>query len=536
MRLTVATFPPAERRPELAGRARRGANRLRCWAASILTQVLGLLVLLALAQLGAALLSSSGEPPLVVTVLGFLPLLLLWRRLAARLRPLHEAAAHWERGEWSWRTGLQGEDELGQLGSTLDRMAAQLGATVQELEAALARANELARLAEEREARLRAFAQAEKLRALGQMAGGVAHDLNQSLALLAGYGDLARRAAEQDPADLLTLRETLPILVRAAIDGGEIVKRLLVFGRGPIEGEAQWLELSGLLREVAQLTAPRWRDAAQQEGRPISLHVESRGDTTIRGWPAGLREAFTNLVFNAVDALPGGGRIRLAARRDGDRVEVEIADSGIGIPTELQHRVFDPFFTTKGERGTGLGLAQVARIVQEHGGTVELRSAPGEGTVIRLTFPAHQGLAGVEATPVPGEATGGPLRILAVDDEPALGRMIGLMLGQHGHHVATALSAEEAIDRLTREPFDVVISDIGMGEGMNGWDLARLVRQRWPRLRFILATGWGAQIDPEQARGEGVAGVVAKPYRLADLERFLRAEAPDAPPATADVG
>jgi signal transduction histidine kinase len=245
--------------PDPVGRMADGPSRLRRVTTSLLTQMLGLLVVVALAQLGTALLGPALEPPLVVTAVGLLPLLLLWRRLSGRIRPLHQAASHWARGEWEWRTGLGGDDELGQLARTLDAMAAKLGSTVRSLESALAEAKQMRHLAEEREARLKALARTEQLRALGQMAGGVAHDLNQSLTLLAGYAELARDAATQEPPDLGALREMLPIIARAAQDGGETVRRLLVFGRGEVDSQPGWIELSTLLRGVAQLTAPRRR-------------------------------------------------------------------------------------------------------------------------------------------------------------------------------------------------------------------------------------------------------------------------------------
>ncbi len=360
--------------------------------------------------------------------------------------------------------------------------------------------------------------QMERLRALGQMASGVAHDLNQSLALMAGYSDLIRQALAEPTIDRAQVLEMIDIIARAAADGGQTVSRLLTFVRTTPQDQAERVDLGELLREVAQLTAPRWRDAAQAEGRPIELTVASEGDTSITGRPSSLREAITNLIFNAVDALPTGGTIHLAAWRRGAQVVVEVADSGIGMSPEVQAKAFEPFFTTKGEHGTGLGLATVFGIVRQHDGKVSLTSTPGKGTTCSLYFPAAQSLPPrLSGQTPPDGGTPQPLRILAVDDEPALTRMAALMLQQHGHTVVTAASGEEAVARLEAEHFDLVLSDVGMGAGMNGWELAQLVRQRWPETRFALATGWGAAIDPAQARARGVDAVLAKPYRSADL-------------------
>lgn len=371
------------------------------------------------------------------------------------------------------------------------------------------------------------LARTEKLRALGQLASGVAHDLNQSLALVAGYADLARAELDRVDPSLPRVREALEVASRAAIDGGETVRRLLAFARGRPEGPTERISLAPLLHDVAQLTAPRWRDSAQSEGRSIALTVEvdeeNGEELAIQGWESSFREALTNLVLNAVDALADGGEIRLRAHRAHTRVVVEVADTGVGMPPEVRARIFEPFFTTKGDRGTGLGLAQVFATVERLGGEVSLESAPGEGTTFRLVFPAAP--AGAAPRQL-REAPGGEiriLRVLVVDDEPSLARMAALMLGQHGHQVVAATSGEEAMQHLLEQSFDVVISDLGMGEGMSGWDLAREVQRQWPGTAFILATGWGAQIEQQESRKRGVSRVVAKPYRLADLAQALEA-------------
>jgi PAS domain S-box-containing protein len=361
-------------------------------------------------------------------------------------------------------------------------------------------------------------AQGEKLRALGQLASGVAHDLNQYLGLVAGYGDLATRALDGPAPDLSATRDALDVVVRAAMDGSDAVKRLLSFARPAQDGPADAVDVGGLLREVAALTAPRWRGDAQQHGKPISLIVEIVGDTTVRGWAASLREAITNLIFNAVDALPEGGTIRLGAHQEEDRVLVTITDSGVGIPPEALARVFEPFFTTKGERGTGLGLAIVYGIVERHQGTVSISSPPGQGTTVTLALPTGS----VAPAPVPKRpelSTPTGLRILVVDDEPAITRMVAMMLGPYGHDVTIATSGEEALACIqgAAAPFDLILSDLGLGAGINGWELLDRVRECAPDSRFILSTGWGAQIDPSDVAARGGEGLLAKPYRLSDL-------------------
>jgi PAS domain S-box-containing protein len=368
-----------------------------------------------------------------------------------------------------------------------------------------------------------AMAQSEKLRALGQMATGIAHDLNQSLMLVASYSDLARQALVQDPPNRGELEDLLTTTTQAALDGGETVKRLLLFTRAAPERDSKRVDLSSVVHEAAQLTAPRWRDAAQAERRPISLHVEAHGHPTILGSAARLRELLTNLIFNAVDALPTGGTIRLRVVAEGGQGIIEVVDSGLGMSAEVQARVFEPFFTTKGESGTGLGLAMVFGIVEQHGGQITVRSALGDGTTFRITLPLVD--ASVAAEPAPKSAvrlaTPRPLRVLAVDDEPMMTKAVVRMLKPSGHLVSVAASGEEALQKLAEQTFDVVVSDMGMGAGMDGWELADQVRSRWPNVRFLLATGWGAAMDPGEARTRGVEAVLSKPYHPVDLLQAL---------------
>jgi hypothetical protein len=271
----------------------------------------------------------------------------------------------------------------------------------------------------------------------------------------------------------------LTITVQAALDGGETVKRLLLFTRAVPEQDNELVDLIGVVRDAAQLTAPRWRDAAQAEGRPISLQLEEGANPTILGSPSRLRELMTNLIFNAVDALPHGGTIRLRVLPEDGQGVIEVIDSGLGMSVEVQQRVFEPFFTTKGDHGTGLGLAMVFGIVEQHGGHIAVQSSPGHGTTMRMSFPLAT--ASMVAEPIRVRPTAlaprAMLRILVVDDEPMMTRAVMRMLKPSGHSVTTAGSGEEALERLTELTFDVVVSDVGMGSGMNGWELADAVKQ-----------------------------------------------------------
>jgi CheY-like chemotaxis protein len=201
-------------------------------------------------------------------------------------------------------------------------------------------------------------------------------------------------------------------------------------------------------------------------------------------------------------------------------VVAEVADDGIGMSAETRERLFEPFFSTKGEGGSGLGLAIVFGIVERHRGTISVDSAPNRGTTFRLAFPSAARPEGA-GSQAPDPDVARPLRILVVDDEPALVTMLARLLSSDGHEVAIATSGEEAVETLADRPVDVVVSDLGMGAGMNGWDLAAVVRTLPGPPHFILTTGWGAEIEPEEAASRGVLAVVSKPYRLPDLRKIL---------------
>jgi CheY-like chemotaxis protein len=189
---------------------------------------------------------------------------------------------------------------------------------------------------------------------------------------------------------------------------------------------------------------------------------------------------------------------------------------------DVEARAFEPFFTTKGERGSGLGLAVVFRIAERHGGRMSISSSPGSGTTVTMELPARQlrdaGGGGPEHVDDPSS-----LHVLLVDDDPVFSQAAAFLMQREGHVVATAASGEEALAHLARQPVDVVVSDVVMGTGMNGWELARLVRDRWPTVRVVISSGLAAAVDAAEATARGVDAVLAKPYRVADIRRALGA-------------
>ncbi len=370
----------------------------------------------------------------------------------------------------------------------------------------------------------------EKLRGLGQMAAGIAHDLNNTLAAVLGQAELLRLRVRDSAA-----QEGLRILQTAATDGAEVVRRLQDFARQRSGGPLEACDLAQLVPEALEITRPRWRDEPSRQGIRIEPIVEMAGLPLIHANPAEIREVLTNLIFNAVDAMPRGGTLRIAGRavpggeddpagraagasaasRDdavpppAEWVELTVADTGIGIPEEIQGRIFDPFFTTKGLHGTGLGLSVVYAIMERHGGRIDVHSAPDRGAVFHLTFRSAAPDA-VRGAPRPSPALVPARRILLVDDDTPVRRTLAALLRASGQEVLEAAGGAEAIQRLAAAPVDVVLTDLGM-PGITGWDVARAAKARDPRLPVVLLTGWGDQVVAEAPPGIRVDRVLTKP-------------------------
>jgi signal transduction histidine kinase len=255
----------------------------------------------------------------------------------------------------------------------------------------------------------------ERLRALGEMASGIAHDFNNTLALIVGVGELlALPGGLDDPA---AVREHLALVRTAAKDAAGTVSRLREVFRARDPGEpAAPVDLNAVAALAVALTQFKWKDQAQTRGAAVRVATDLRAVPAVAGDEAALREALTNLILNAVDALPAGGTVTLRTRTEGAHAVLEVADSGTGMTAEVRRRCLEPFFTTKGERGTGLGLGMVHGTVRRHEGTLEIDSAPGAGTTVRLRLPRRRAAAAAAArrhTAAPAAAAAHGIRAAA---------------------------------------------------------------------------------------------------------------------------
>jgi len=412
-------------------------------------------------------------------------------------------------------------DALRRTNLELQQLTQALEDRVRERTSELERSNEQLRRAQQ------ALIQQERLRALGQMASGIAHDINNAISPMALYTDLL---LDHEPGLSSSAREQLETIRRSIDDVARTVARMREFYR-PQEPQLQLsdIEMNPLVGQVVDLTRARWSDQPQRAGIMIELRTQLSMDLPIvHGAENEIRDALTNLIFNAVDALPGGGVIEVRTgtatepARDGTPtcwVQVEVSDTGVGMDEETRKRCLEPFFTTKGERGSGLGLAMVYGMAQRHGALLEIESASGRGTTMRLLFPAvTAGRATANGFIAPAEPERS-LRILVIDDDTLLSQSLSNALSSDGHEVTVADGGEAGIAAFQPGCFDVVITDLGMPY-VDGRQVAKAIRSVSPTMPIIMLTGWGQALQAEGAPPE-VTRVLNKPPRLGEIRAVL---------------
>jgi signal transduction histidine kinase len=329
--------------------------------------------------------------------------------------------------------------------------------------------------------------QQQRLRALGQMAGGIAHDFNNALAPILGYSELLL-----DTPSILDNKEKtteyLKIINIAARDAANVVRHLREFYRPRDKNDSfSAIDLNALVRQTVTLTQPKWKTQALTAGAEIQVLEELQKIPLIEGDEAELREVLTNLIFNAVDAMPKGGTLKLCTFTKGSQVILEIQDNGTGMSEEVREQCFEPFFTTKGREGTGLGLAMVYGIIQRHGGKIEVTSEPEKGTAFSIALPAFSGNKSEEVVR-PGKSAGRFLKILYVEDEAPVREVVRACLKRDGHDVDEAVNGLEGLKKFMLGHYDLVITDNAM-PGMTGVQLAAAIKKRMPGKPVILLSG-----------------------------------------------
>jgi signal transduction histidine kinase/CheY-like chemotaxis protein len=444
---------------------------------------------------------------------------ILAERISVPVRKLGEGALAVSHGQLDQTIHIETGDELEELAGAFNRMTRQLRKNrdkQRKLIIQLSNKNEqLSKEIAAREQLEEELIKTERLRALGEMSGGVAHDFNNILGAILGRAQLLLQRLK-DPE----IRKGIRVIEQAALDGAETVRRIQEFTRVHVDHSTfSRVDINQVLSDAIEYTRTRWKDEAEAWGNPIDLTFTPGDVPATMGDPAGLREVFTNLIINAVAAMPGGGSITITTSRNNDSIVVRLSDTGTGMSQQVQKRIFEPFFTTKGTSGSGLGLSICYGIITRHKGQIHLQSSKGKGTAFTITLPVQTpDTPDIEQGHEPvGEINAG---VLVIDDDEMMRSLLYDILISYGCTVQIAASGREGVDRFHDGNFDVVFTDLGM-EDISGWKVAEEIKKLSPDTPVVLISGWGKQLDAAQARNRGVDYIISKPFRIDDLRDLI---------------
>jgi len=345
--------------------------------------------------------------------------------------------------------------------------------------------------------------QTEKIRAMGEMASGIAHDFNNMLAVILGRAELIMDDVKDDK-----VKRGIWIIEQAALDAAKTVKRIQESARNRVDVAFERLDVNQVVEDVLTMVETRVTELEQTKRITIKVAQELAKVGMISGDAAELREALLNILFNALDAMPMGGKLTVKIWQDEDSVQISITDTGVGIPDKIKNRISESFFTTKASKGSGLGLSVTYSIIARHGGMIKFDSEEGHGTTFYIKLPLAVETAQKDMRKVKAAETKAA-NILVVDDEPEVLKALGLNLEHFGHWVKGFTSGAEAIKAFKDGNYDLVITDLGMPE-VSGWDVTRAIKEIQPDMPVLLITGWSIELDEEQKKI--VDGVIAKPF------------------------
>jgi signal transduction histidine kinase/ActR/RegA family two-component response regulator len=403
------------------------------------------------------------------------------------------------------------EDERQEIGAQASQLLAnsQQASTCERLRRCLERI--AAAHAEYEELRERAT-HAEKMAALGELSFGVAHNVNNTLTGILGRAQLLLRTKDAEK-----INSGIEMIIKSAEDGAHIIRRIQDFARKQPSRKFQTVSVAALMKDVCEMSRPRWE---RIEGPQIRVALVADCTASVMGDAVELREVLVNMIYNAIDAMPSGGEIRMSSQEVNGRVVLTIADSGTGMTPEVKSRLFDPFFTTKGKGGTGMGMAVSFGIIRRHNGSIDVESECGRGTTFRIALPVAESEANPEDALVTAgtSAIEGKIRALVVDDETAVREVLREALEAEGCEVMVAESGEMAlrIYDARKGKLDIVFTDIGMPE-MSGWELASEIRKRSQTIPLAIVSGWADAISCDARQAISADWVVSKPFDIATI-------------------
>ncbi len=364
-----------------------------------------------------------------------------------------------------------------------------------------------------------ALLQSEKLKSLGIITAGISHEFNNILAVIMGNTELLGSGFNDDKE----LKAGLNTIIKASNDGVEIVKRMHTFSKAGASTSNYLLnDINYLIRQAIEYTMPRWKNMAQSEG--INYHINTVGITEIPEVlcnPTELREVFVNIMNNAMDAMPDGGRISFVTESDGNTVFVSISDTGKDMSEDVKKKIFDPFFTTRSPQGTGLGMSCVYSIMKSHGGKIGVESEVGKGTTFNLHIPIRKDTVQRIVPPEPdGKITTKKLLILVVDDNEDLCVIMDKLLTRCGHTVKAFNTGADAIELAGEKDFDLVLCDLAMS-GTTGYDVVKAFNKLDRRPKIGIITGWSEKLKLFDEEDMKVDFILKKPFKNAELTKHI---------------
>jgi PAS domain S-box-containing protein len=373
--------------------------------------------------------------------------------------------------------------------------------------------------------------QSEKLKSLGELAGGVAHDFNNVLAAILGRVQLLKMrikaplGKQEKRKSVLELKKGLEIIEKATLDGAETVRRIQEFSRKRVDDKNfTQVDINELIDNALEFTRIRWKSESESKGIKIRIKKELSPLSPTLGSSSELREVFTNLINNAIDAMPQGGEIKIGSFMDDTIAVVRIKDTGNGIPEKIRERIFDPFFTTKDVKSTGLGLSVSYGIINRHHGTIAVDSVEGKGTAFTVKLPITKKTVErdvKEEKSLTAKTEKKKARILVIEDEEDIRQLLRDILTNVGHEVEIAADGSEGIKIFEKKEFDLVFTDLGM-PGMSGWQVAEKVKNINGKVPVALITGWNVKLEMSDMEDSGISLVIHKPFKMEQVLNLVQ--------------
>jgi signal transduction histidine kinase/CheY-like chemotaxis protein len=362
--------------------------------------------------------------------------------------------------------------------------------------------------------------QIERFRAVGEMASGVVHDFNNILTSILGRVQMILMNLKKEEMNLSgELGKSLQVIEKSATDGAKILSRIHEFTKAKPDTAFRPIDLNLVVKDSLELTRSYWstgsfgKDRTFPSGIQIEVKEELKAKGEVQGDAAELREVLTNLILNAVDAMPKGGCLTLKTEEDKESIFLTVEDTGVGMTEEVKSKIFIPFFTTKGDKGTGLGLSLAHGIITRHRGEIMVKSNPGLGSSFTIKLPRYD-LMEEKQTPVGFKSEGA--HVLVVEDEKNVRELLDEILSTAGHRVTQAKSGEEGIELFRKHKPDIVITDLGMS-GLSGWDVAEKIKASDPLTPVILSTGWGVKLDQIEEHKQNIDRIISKPFKMEQI-------------------